>query len=278
MRLDVATMTRGTRAFEAYTCDGFVRVTGVLTRDEVVAMRSSLLATLEAKGVGGERLTEVLGALRPARGTDGILWEVGRQPAFAPLAPALQEAVDAVFGPGVWATTPQGGLAAPNFPLPGVWSVPHQAWHVDEPTTLGRTNSWGLLGFALLDEVEPCGGATVMIAGSHRRLLALADELAKPSKGGPLTTDETIAALALAEPWFEDLFRPGDPAERRRRFMVEGHVSAGVALRVVELTGAPGDIVLMDPRCLHTMSANVSSRARLHMRMVCVPQALTPAR
>ncbi len=47
------------------------------------------------------------------------------------------------------------------------------------------------------------------------------------------------------------------------------YVSAGVPLRVVELTGAAGDVVLMDPRCLHTVSANVGRRGRLQMRLTC---------
>jgi hypothetical protein len=267
-------MTELAKALEVFERDGVVRVPGVLGRDEVAGMREALLATLAAHRIESERLAEVAGARRPGTGTDAYLWDVGRQPAFVRLPAALGRAADAVFGAGVWAPMAgqHGGLAAPNFPLPGVWSVPHEAWHVDEPTTARRASSWGLLGFAFLDEVEPCGGATVMIAGSHRRLLALAGELATPA-GGLLTTDVALPALAAAEPWFADLFRPGEPAERRRRFMDDGHVSRGISLRVVELTGAPGDITLMDPRCLHTVSANVSGRARLTMRMVCARRA-----
>ncbi len=258
----------------AFERDGVVRVPGVVGRAEVAAMRASLLATLETRGLVGERLVDVAGALRPGPGSEAALWEAGRQPAFAVLPDALARATDAVFGAGVWAPNEgqQGGLAQPNFPLPGAWSVPHQAWHVDESTAAGCARSWGLLGFVLLDEVEPGGGATAVLAGSHRRLLALAAELAPPSTGRLLTTDEALAALTAREAWFAELLRPGEPAERRRRFMHDGHVSAGVPLRVVELTGAPGDVVFMDPRCLHTVSANVSSRARLSMRMVCVRQ------
>ncbi|MCO5169611.1 MAG: phytanoyl-CoA dioxygenase family protein [Planctomycetes bacterium] len=261
-------MTPGA-AREVFEAEGWVRVPGAVARADVDAMRAALLETLAARGLLGEGLVEVAGALRPGPGSEGVLWEVGRGPAFAPLPGALAGAVDGVFGPGAWAPVEgqHGGLAAPNFPLPGVWSVPHEAWHVDEPSGAGRAGAWGLLGFALLDEVAPGGGATVLIAGSHRRLLALADERAAP--GALLTTDEALAALAAAEDWFADLLRPGDPAARRRRFMDEGHVSAGVSLRVVEVTGAPGDVVLMDPRCLHTVSANVSPRARLQMRLVC---------
>jgi len=204
-------MTGRGSALEAFERDGVVRVPAVVARDEVAAMRESLWATLAAHRIVDERLVELVGALRPGPGTDNSLWEVGRQAAFAPLAAALGRAADEVFGAGVWAPIEgqQGGLAAPNFPIPGVWSVPHQAWHVDEPTGAGRAAPWGLLGFVLLDEVEPGGGGTVMIAGSHRRLLSLAAAHGTP--GGLLTTEEAIAALSAAEPWFAACSGPAIP-------------------------------------------------------------------
>ena len=55
----------------------------------------------------------------------------------------------------------------------------------------------------------------------------------------------------------------------RARYLEAPYRSAGVSLRLVELTGRPGDIVFMDPRCLHTVSANASDRPRLTMRMTC---------
>lgn len=265
----------------AFAADGIVRVAGVLGRDEVGAMRDCVWAQLAVHGIirddprtwsagGGLGLVELVGALRPGPGTDAALWEVGRAADLAPLAAALGRTVDEVFGAGVWAPVAEqhGGLAAPNFPIRAVaWNVPDAAWHVDEPTTAGQPRGWGVLGFVFLDEVEPGGGATVVIAGSHRRLGQLA--AARAAGSTLLTTEDAIAALSHAEPWFADLFGPGDAGARRDRFMREPYVSRGIPLRVVELTGQPGDVVLMDPRCLHTVSANVSHRARLTMRMVC---------
>jgi hypothetical protein len=238
--------------------DGFVRVPGAVAPGDLAPMRAAVEGL-----VARLRLVEQLGARRPAPEASDALWEIGRRPVFAPLAAALVRAVDGVFGAGVWAPVADqvGGLAAPNLPLPGTWNVPDAAWHVDEPTAPGQPRGWGLLGFAFLDEVAPGGGATVAIAGSHRRLGLVATS-------GLVTTDEALAELGR-EPWFAELLAPGDPAERRRRFLGDGHVSRGVPLRVVELTGAAGDLVLMDPRCLHTVSANVSPRPRLQMRLTC---------
>jgi hypothetical protein len=217
---------------EAFERDGVVRVAGAIAADDVRAMRDCLRARIAAID-----FVELAGARRPAPGNEAAMWAIGREPAFAPLPAALAAAIERVFGPGAWAqvTGETGGLAMPNLPCPGAtWSVCDPAWHVDEPTQPGQPRGWALLGFALLDLVEPGGGATVVVAGSHRRLGALADQL-----GATVATDTALAALARDD-W-----------------------------RVIELTGDAGDVVLMDPRCLHTISANVSSRARLAMRLTC---------
>ena len=52
--------------------------------------------------------------------------------------------------------------------------------------------------------------------------------------------------------------------------MTDGCVSASIPLRIVELTGEPGDVVLMDPRCLHAPSANASAHARFVVKMACI--------
>jgi hypothetical protein len=249
-----------------FDVEGLVRLPGVIGGADVAAMRAAVERMLERID-----LVEIVGALRPGPGSSEELWEVGRGEAFAPLPGLLASAVDGVFGPGMWAPIDgqHGGLAAPNVPLPGAgaWTVPHAAWHVDEPTSAAHDRGWGLLAFAFLDDVEPGSGATVAIAGSHRRLQTLAATIAPT---GLLTTEDAVAALRRDEPWFAELFAPGgDPAARRRRFLDEVYVSDGIPLRVVELTGAAGDVVLMDPRCLHTVSANAGRRARLQMRMTC---------
>ncbi len=257
-----------------FAATGLARVPAAIAPAEVAAIRAALWATLGAHGIraeapatwcagGGLPLVEVAGALRP--GDVGPMWAVGRDPACAALGPALARAVDQVFGPGVWTPADEhGGQAMPNLPLAGPpWQVPDAAWHVDEPTVAGQAGAWGLLGFVCLDDVGPGGGATVAIAGSHRALLAVADAR---GPGAVVTTDDGLAALAAAEPWFAAL-RAAPPRELPR-----AHVHAGVPLEIVELTGRAGDLLLMDPRLLHTVSANRGDRPRLVMRLTaCRP-------
>lgn len=256
--------------------DGVVRLRGVISPAMIEAMRARVWRVLATRGVEREQratwcaggalpLVELAGALRSGPGTDELLWEIGRDEVFAELGATVERAIAAALGVATWVSVdaPSGGLAAPNLPLARAqgWRVPHAAWHVDEPTMRGQRDAWGLLAFVCLDDVVAGGGATVAIAGSHRRLLALADEL-EPAHG-VLTTDAALAALAQRDAWFAALM--AEPSEARDAMVAREHDEG---LRVMELTGAAGDVVLMDPRCLHTVAANVSARARLTMRMV----------
>jgi hypothetical protein len=215
---------------DSFERDGVVRVAGAIDPDAVRAMRDRARGALAAID-----LVDVAGARRPARGTELALYELGRDPAFAPLPGAFARALDDVFGAGAWTPVAgeEGGLLMPNLPgTDTAWSASEVSWHVDEPCAPGAA-ARVLIGYALLDLVEPGGGATVALAGSHRRLAAIAD-----ARGAALTYDDARAAV----PELADLAR-------------------------VELTGAAGDLVLFDPRCLHTISANVSPRPRLVMRL-----------
>ena len=107
--------------------------------------------------------------------------EVLRSDAFGTLAPVVGAAVDGLFGAGTWRRPAIAPLI--NFPIPGAsWTVPHKAWHADEPPVGSDPLPRSLAAIVFLDELEPCGGATVAIPGSLRRLQKLASEI--------VTTDE----------------------------------------------------------------------------------------
>lgn len=247
-------------ASEVFDADGVVHLPGVAPPDEVHAMRARVCEAVEA--LGG--LVEQEGALRPAPGSEHAMAEVVQGSAFDPLAAHVGRILDAIFGANVWApaTGIWRGVALPNFAgAESAWRVPHRYWHVDEPVRR-RARPWSIGAFVFLDRVVAGGGTTLVMTGSARRLRAL---------GAELTLEESTAELARVEPWVDALLRPGeDDHERRRRFMSDGCVSAGVPLRIVELTGEPGDVVLMDPRSLHAPSANVGGPPRLVVKMACV--------
>merc|ERR1711974_357306 len=105
----------------------------------------------------------------------------------------------------------------------------------------------------------PFGGSTVLISGSARRMRLLREPV---PRGG----EKLKELLAEEAQWFADIFgivptgnqqeqllahsADGEAAfARTRRLLAEdGQISMGIHMRMVELTGAPGDIVLWDPR------------------------------
>jgi hypothetical protein len=53
------------------------------------------------------------------------------------------------------------------------------------------------------------------------------------------------------------------PADRRAAFMADGVEIEGIRLRVVELTGEPGDIVFAHPTIVHCVSPNCGTWPRM---------------
>ena len=82
-----------------------------------------------------------------------------------------------------------------------------------------------------------------------------------------LSPTDTVGLLAEADPWFRELVSQGAPEQRIERFMERGSTFEGIPVKVVELTGRPGDIVLLDPRCLHSVSVNTSGVPRQVVRL-----------
>lgn len=151
------------------------------------------------------------------------------------------------------------------FTLPGEgsWSVPSDVWHID----IGRPGdgaSPGLQAFALLGDVAPRGGGTLVVAGSHRL----------HNHSGELSSKQLKQALGR-EPWFRALFDPGR-APIERLDAAKGRAE-DVELEIVELTGRAGDVYLMDLSVLHTPAPNASDTAR--MMLTCrFPRSTIAAR
>ena len=171
----------------------------------------------------------------------GKLTKFGKAGRFASVGTErISAAVTDLLGPS-WHPEGQWGQPLITFPIPTRWDVP-DSWHIDfapaSPLSAVRM-------FAFLTSVRPGGGGTTIVAGSHR--------LAERRVG--LKSAEFRRELAASSPWFRDLWRPVEE-DRMQRFMVEGAEVEGVHVRVVELTGEPGDVVLWHPSLLHAIAAN----------------------
>lgn len=134
------------------------------------------------------------------------------------------------------------------FTLPNAdtWTVP-TGWHADFPR-LASGRRPGLQLFACLDTVEPRGGGTLVVAGSHLLL----------NEGRVIKTKE-ITRLLRREAFFQALFSDGP----ERPHLNHPGKTGDVTLELVELTGAPGDVYLMDLRVLHAATPNASAHPRI---------------
>lgn len=200
---------------------------------------------------------------------------------------AIQPVIDHVFGAHTWRPL---DLWYSLLSFPGsetVWNVPHKSWHNDEPIVVGDTEPWSLFVFVFLDDVSAEMGATTVVSGSHRRAESLAKTLGtsnnealinafesvnsglfeNPNDVTLLPMDQVLDPLIQEDPWFQELVNEGSPDQRIQRFIEEGSTQKGIEQKIVALTGVAGDIIVFDPRCLHTFSANVSSLPRQVLRL-----------
>ncbi len=137
-----------------------------------------------------------------------------------------------------------------TFPTGARWEVPHRTWHHD----MSPSNCVGRLPtvrvFTFLEPVAPRGGGTCYVTGTHR----LGIEAASRTPGVRTHTQDTLNVLKREHPWFKALCKEG-VGDRVQRFMVDGDIVNGVGVKVREMTGEPGDIVLIHPALLHAAHA-----------------------
>jgi ectoine hydroxylase-related dioxygenase (phytanoyl-CoA dioxygenase family) len=80
-----------------------------------------------------------------------------------------------------------------------------------------------------------------------------------------------VRTALATHPWLHGLWEPGYDGDRMQRYMNEGTVIDGVLLRVIELTGEPGDIVLMHCDSFHAAAPNRLSTPRMMLTEMVGP-------
>jgi hypothetical protein len=165
--------------------------------------------------------------------------------------------IDDVLGAGRWERPAHWGRPLVTFPDPGTpWDIPADGWHLD-------TQDQGELAmvavFAHLAPVRHRGGGTLVVSGSQR----LTTPTGPRAGNVPARSGEVKAYLRTLHPWLHELWNPDGGTDRISRYLDTGAVIDGVDVRVEELTGEPGDAVIMHPRLLHTMAANSLDTPRM---------------
>ncbi|MBU1378353.1 MAG: hypothetical protein KKE02_19370 [Alphaproteobacteria bacterium] len=222
-----------------YAREGVVRLPGAIPPHDVQAMTAALRRKLEARPDPGPRPSKLS----------------SRTGAFAAMASSVVRGVlnDLL---GDWEEPPHWGLPLVSFHTgEAAWDVPCRHWHMD----FGRPGATRLARlFAVLEPLRPGGGGTGYVAGSHRLIQAVLD-----GADGPLASAGVRRRLEAQSPWFAALSAPDDRQDRVRRFMEDGAEVDGVHVRVCEMLGEPGDVIVMHPLMLHAPTPNVLPTPRM---------------
>ncbi len=211
-------------------------------------------------------LAEAHGVLRDDRST----W---RQPAgdlkqakISPLQETISTArvrgvIDDLLGPDNWRAPLDWGRVLTTFPQDGVWDVPTEMWHSDSPFAYHRHAINGLFAVSFVGPVAPRGGGTLIVSGSQRLLQRHDARLTPGQRGGRDAAQREL--LYRSHPWLMALTgRAPSPPDRVAAFMDAGTIIDGVAVRVVELTGEPGDMVFGHGAILHCGAPNHGAQPR----------------
>jgi ectoine hydroxylase-related dioxygenase (phytanoyl-CoA dioxygenase family) len=186
--------------------------------------------------------------------------EGGSAPIFEELlTDRVAAVIDAVLGTSTWDWPATWGEFLMTFPNAPAWTLPQDGWHQDWDFDVECDPVRWVKAFAFMNEVGPGGGGTLVVAGAHGvagrygggRAL---DHQGRVLKGSSLLYQECG--------YLRELTSAGDPEERRRSFMDRETEVDGVALQVIELTGKPGDVVLIHPWLVHAVAPNAAAAPR----------------
>lgn len=249
--------TTGTMA-ESFLRDGYVWVRQAFSNLDAAAVAGRIWDALELRtSIRQDDAPTWVAADLQSADAQTALKRVGRGEAVAEVGSSrVIHALDEVMGPGEWKHPHDWGSILMTFPERGDWTVPASGWHIDMAVNPdGSTTCVRLFGFVL--PARPRGGGTAIVAGSHRLTARLASECGDGHA-------KTLRRAMKAHPWVGRLLTGvGTPAERIEEFMEVGWNDGLDNLRVVELTGEPGDVILWHPGTLHAACPNVNDSPRL---------------
>lgn len=177
-------------------------------------------------------------------------------------SPTVRAALDDLLAEHRWEEPRRWGRLLVTFPhrAPMAWDVPPGPWHNDFVPFQAGSGLRAVQLFVLLNDIRPRGGATLVLAGSHRIVTKYTDQ----SEDGP-HPKRLRQKLGSAHPWLRELWagNADSAVNRVQKFMVEGAELDGVPLRVVELCGQAGDVFVMHCDTFHLAAPNCLDQPRM---------------
>jgi len=192
----------------------------------------------------------------------GNLKGAKRDPVHASiLTERVRGVLDDLLGKGAWSPPKNWGVTLFTFPEPGIWDVPARFWHWDNPRELHVDRPRGLFVVSFIGPVAPRSGGTLILSGSPRLLIEQDRRIPADQPRDPAVKPSD--AFHRSHPWLMALTgKAPSPADRIAAFMDSETIVEGVPLRVVELTGEPGDMVFCHPLIVHCAAPNRGTRPR----------------
>jgi hypothetical protein len=241
---------------ERFERDGYVVVRQAFSRADGLAMERQWWRELEdthgIRRADRSSWHQIAGDLKAAK----------RDPLQAGILTGRVRGVfDDLLGKGAWSPPRDWGRPLVTFPGPGAWEMPARLWHWDNPCKLHLERPRALFVVSFIGSVAPRGGGTLILSGSPRLLIQQARRIPAGERGGSGTG--TWQRFHSSHPWLMALtgLAPS-PADRTAAFMDGETIVEGVPLRVVELTGEPGDMVFCHPVMVHCVAPNRGTRPR----------------
>jgi hypothetical protein len=198
---------------------GFTYVHSLISPAQAAAIEDRIWSFLARRGV--DRTDR---ATWPSEGLMSGVQGLRQARVFAPFTNAeLIAIVDQLLGSGTWTKPQQEGQALISFPQGEPWEIPHKVWHFDLPAK-GPTDclhAVRLFGYAAT--VEPRGGATLLVEGSHELVRKMVE---RSSRGNAGQSADVRKRLAAHSPWFKSLTSAGE--DRITRLMLDGDEVDGV--------------------------------------------------
>jgi hypothetical protein len=233
---------------------GVLKLPGMFTADDAARMRDVVWKELFRR-YGIDRSDAATWGSHPPTG----MKTSKRHRAFAPiLGPDVRRVFDDLFGADRWVGPKHFGQVLVTMPAAQPWRVPARVWHADFQYYAPFEPLFALKYWGLFSDLEPGGGGTLLLAGSHRltaRFIAGRSHAEREYK-------RVRDALLRSHPWLKALSSEDDDPGRNARFMAAEADVDGIPAQVVECTGNAGDVYITHPWVMHCIAPNVRSTPR----------------
>lgn len=245
--------------------EGLIALRQAFTSDEAAAMQSVIWTDFEQR----TQLRRDDPATWRTGGPDFNLKSLKAHPIFDPVLrnDALRAALDCIFE--AWIPPKQRSpRLLITFPTLGPWVLP-VGWHFDGSFERSSPPVRWVQVWGLLDRLEPGGGGTLLLAGSHR----LVDRYSRGDLSAAHRPGNGVnwTRFMTHYPALRNLAEGGTTEHPGRELLDQLHDVDGVPVRVIELTGEAGDLFISHGDTFHCVAPNTTLRPRLMMTCFVYP-------